>query len=104
MPIIKSSSASIDEKIKSENARAIVPVEKYKMIKNPKIVTGKTKENKLSCGADRVIIPAEIFIIKIMPTTGSMISEAAINIDPAALIPAPIKTRGGGKEPIGSIE
>ena len=45
MPIIKSSSASIDEKIKSENASAIVPVEKYKIIKNPKIVTGKTLNN-----------------------------------------------------------
>lgn len=92
------------EKIKSEKANAIVPVEKYSIMKALNIVTGKTKENKFNWGADLVIIPAATFIIRITPTTGSIISEAAINIEPAALIPAPINTCGGGIEPIGSIE
>ena len=68
------------------------------------IFSQETKENKFNCGAERVITPADTFIISIMPTTGSIISDAAINIDPAAFIPAPINTIGGGIEPIGRIE
>ena len=92
------------EKIKSEKARAIVPVEKYRIIKALNMVTGKTKEKRFSCGAERVIMPAETLIMSIIPTTGSIIKEAAINIEPAAFIPAPISTKGGGIAPIGSIE
>ena len=55
------------------------------------MVTGKTKEKRLSCGAERVIIPAATFIINIVPATGIIINAAAINILPAALIPAPIR-------------
>ena len=66
IPNIKSSSASIDENIRSEKAKAIVPVEKYKIMNAPRIVTGKTKENKFNCGADLVIIPAETLIIRII--------------------------------------
>ena len=82
----------------------MVPVEKYKIMKALNIVTGKTKEKRFNCGAERVMIPAATFIISITPTTGSIINEAAINIEPAAFIPAPINTKGGGIEPIGSIE
>ena len=90
--------------MRSEKAKAIVPVEKYKIINAPRIVTGKTKENKFNCGADLVIIPAETLIISIIPTTGNIIKEAATNMEPAAFIPAPINTIGGGIEPMGSIE
>ena len=43
----------------------------------------KQKENKFNCGADLVIIPAETLIISIIPTTGNIIKEAAINMEPA---------------------
>ena len=65
---------------------------------------GKTKEKRLSCGAERVIIPAATFIINIVPATGIIINAAAINILPAALIPAPIRIAGEGIAPIGKIE
>ena len=90
--------------MRSEKAKAIVPVENYKIINAPRIVTGKTKENKFNCGADLVIIPAATFIISIIPTTGNIIKDAAINMDPAAFMPAPISTIGGGIEPIGRIK
>ena len=104
IPIIKSSRASIVENIKSEKARAIVPVEKYKITNALNMVTGKTKEKRFNCGAERVMMPAETLIMSIIPTTGSIIKEAAINIDPAAFMPAPMRTKGGGIAPIGSIE
>ena len=42
------------------------------------MVTGKTKEKRFNCGAERVIMPAETLIMSIIPTTGSIIKEAAI--------------------------
>ena len=76
-------------------------MEKYKITKVPSIVIGKPKENKLSCGADRVIIPIATFISSTTSTTGNIIIEALRNIEPEAAIPPSINAEGTGSVPIG---
>jgi hypothetical protein len=76
-------------------------MEKYKITKVPSIVIGKPKENKLSCGADRVIIPIATFISSTTSTTGNIIIEAFKNIEPEAAIPPSIRAEGTGRVPIG---
>ena len=76
-------------------------MEKYKITKVPSIVIGKPKENKLSCGADRVIIPIATFISSTTSTTGNIIIEAFKNIEPEAAIPPSIRAEGTGRAPIG---
>ena len=76
-------------------------MERYKTIKVPSIVIGKPKENKFSCGADRVIIPIATFIRSTTKTTGNIIIEAFRNIDPEAAIPPSINADGTGRVPIG---
>ena len=76
-------------------------MERYKITKVPSMVIGKPKENKLSCGADRVIIPIATFISKTTSTTGNIIIEAFKNIDPEAAIPPSIRAEGTGRVPIG---
>ena len=76
-------------------------MEKYKTIKVPSIVIGKPKENKLSCGADRVIIPIATFINNTTNTTGNMIIDAFRNMEPEAAIPPSINAEGTGSVPIG---
>ena len=76
-------------------------MERYKITKVPSIVIGKPKENKLSCGADRVIIPIATFISNTTSTTGNIIIEAFKNIDPEAAIPPSIRAEGTGRVPIG---
>jgi len=72
---------------KSENAYAKLSKEKYKIIKVPRIVIGNPKENRFSCGADRVIMPIETLMSNTMIITGSIIIEAFKNIEPEASIP-----------------
>ena len=62
---------------------------------------GKPKENKLSCGADLVIIPIATFINNTTNTTGNMIIDALRNIEPEAAIPPSINAEGTGSVPIG---
>ena len=76
-------------------------MEKYKITKVPSIVIGKPKENKLSCGADRVIIPIATFISSTTSTTGNIIIEAFKNIEPEAAIPPSINAEGTGRLPMG---
>ena len=76
-------------------------MEKYKITKVLSIVIGKPKENKLSCGADRVIIPIATFISSTTSTTGNIIIEAFKNIEPEAAIPPSIRAEGTGRAPIG---
>ena len=76
-------------------------MERYKITKVPSIVIGKPKENKLSCGADRVIIPIDTFISNTTSTRGNIIIEAFKNIEPEAAIPPSIRTAGTGRVPIG---
>ena len=70
-------------------------------MKVPSIVIGKPKENKLSCGADRVIIPIATFIKSTTNTTGNMIIDALRNMEPEAAIPPSINAEGIGSVPIG---
>ena len=76
-------------------------MEKYKITKVPSIVIGKPKENKLSCGADRVIIPIATLISSTTNTTGNIIIEAFKNIEPEAAIPPFINAEGTGSVPMG---
>ena len=76
-------------------------MEKYKIIKVPSIVIGKPNENKLSCGAERVIIPIATLISSTTSTTGNIITEAFRNIEPEAAIPPSIRAEGTGSVPIG---
>ena len=62
---------------------------------------GKPKENKLSCGADRVIIPIATFIKSTTNTTGNMIIDALRNMEPEAAIPPSINAEGTRSVPIG---
>ena len=70
-------------------------------MKVPSIVIGKPKENKLSCGADRVIIPIDTFIKSTTNTTGNMIIDALRNMEPEAAIPPSINAEGTGSVPMG---
>ena len=65
------------------------------------MVIGKPKENKLSWGADRVIIPIATLINNTTNTTGNIIIDAFRNIDPEAAIPPSINAEGTGSVPIG---
>ena len=65
------------------------------------MVIGKPKENKLSCGAERVIIPIATLINSTTSTTGNIITEAFKNIEPDAAIPPSISAEGTGSVPIG---
>ena len=76
-------------------------MERYKTIKVPSIVIGKPKENKFSCGADRVIIPIATLIRSTTSTTGNIIIEAFKNIEPEAAIPPSINAEGTGRVPMG---
>ena len=76
-------------------------MERYKITKVPSIVIGKPKENKLSCGADRVIIPIATFISSTTSTTGNIIIEAFKNIEPEAAIPPSMRAEGTGRVPMG---
>ena len=76
-------------------------MERYKTIKVPSIVIGKPKENKFSCGADRVIIPIATLISNTTSTTGNIIIEAFKNIEPEAAIPPSINAEGNGRVPMG---
>ena len=76
-------------------------MEKYKITKVPSIVMGKPKENKFSCGADRVIIPIATLISSTTNTTGNIIIEAFRNIEPEAAIPPSINAEGTGRVPMG---
>ena len=76
-------------------------MERYKTIKVPSIVIGKPKENKFSCGADRVIIPIATLISNTTSTTGNIIIEAFKNIEPEAAIPPSINAEGTGRVPMG---
>ena len=58
------------------------------------MVIGKLKENRLSCGADRVIIPIATFINSTTNTTGNIIIDALRNIEPEAAIPPSINAEG----------
>ena len=87
--------------MRSEKANPRLLMERYKTIKVPSIVIGKPKENKLSCGADRVIIPIETLISSTTSTIGSIIIEAFKNIEPEAAIPPSINAEGTGSVPMG---
>ena len=76
-------------------------MERYKIINVPSIVIGKPKENKFSCGADRVIIPIATLISSTTNTTGNIIIAAFKNIDPEAAIPPFINAEGTGRVPMG---
>ena len=76
-------------------------MERYKIINVPSIVIGKPKENKFSCGADRVIIPIATLISSTTSTTGNMIIEAFKNIEPEAAIPPSSNAEGTGRVPMG---
>ena len=76
-------------------------MERYKIINVPSIVIGKPKENKFSCGADRVIIPIATLISSTTSTTGNIIIEAFKNIEPEAAIPLSIYAEGTGRVPMG---
>ena len=76
-------------------------MEKYKIIKVPSIVIGKPNENKLSCGAERVIIPIATLMSNTTSTTGNIITEAFKNIEPEAAIPPSISADGTGSVPMG---
>ena len=65
------------------------------------MVIGKPKENKLSCGAERVIIPIATLMSSTTSTTGSIITEAFKNIEPDAAIPPWMSAEGTGRVPIG---
>ena len=76
-------------------------MEKYKIINVPSMVIGKPKENKFSCGAERVIIPIATLINSTTSTTGNIITEAFKNIEPEAAIPPSMSAEGTGRVPIG---
>ena len=76
-------------------------MEKYKTIKVPSMVIGKPKENKFSCGAERVIIPIATLIKSTTSTNGNIITEAFRNIEPEAAIPPSMSAEGTGSVPIG---
>ena len=76
-------------------------MKRYKTTNVPSIVIGKPKENKFSCGADRVIIPIATLISSTTSTTGNMIIEAFKNIEPEAAIPPSINAEGTGRVPMG---
>ena len=76
-------------------------MERYKIINVPSIVIGNPKENKFSCGADRVIIPIATLISSTTSTTGNIIIAAFKNIEPEAAIPPSINAEGTGRVPIG---
>ena len=70
-------------------------------MKVPSMVIGKPKENKFSCGAERVIIPIATFISSTTNTTGNIIIDALRNMEPEAAIPPSINAEGTGSVPIG---
>ena len=76
-------------------------MKRYKTTNVPSIVIGKPKENKFSCGADRVIIPIATLISSTTSTTGNIIIEAFKNIEPEAAIPPSINSEGTGRVPMG---
>ena len=76
-------------------------MERYKTTNVPSIVIGKPKENKFSCGADRVIIPIATLVSSTTSTTGNIIIEAFKNIEPEAAIPPSINAEGTGRVPMG---
>ena len=65
------------------------------------MVIGKPKENKFSCGAERVIIPIATLINSTTSTNGNIITEAFRNIEPEAAIPPSMSAEGAGSVPIG---
>ena len=65
------------------------------------MVIGNPKENKFSCGAERVIMPIATLIRSTTITTGNIITDAFKNIEPEAAIPPSISAEGTGRVPIG---
>jgi hypothetical protein len=72
-------------------------------MKTVSIVTGNAKENRFSCGADRVIIPLITFTNNKIIAIGNIIIAADRNMALAAEIPDSSKTLGFIEEPIGKI-
>ena len=92
---------SIAALTKSDIAKPIVVVEKYKKINVPRRVIGKPNEKRLRVGADLVMIPIDKLTINRNTETGSIITVAAKNIEPAAPIPDLIIIPKVGMESIG---
>ena len=71
-------------------------------MKVPRRVIGNPNEKRLRVGADLVIMPIERFTIKRIIETGSIITVAAKNIEPAAPTPDLIIIPKVGIESIGT--
>ena len=86
---------------KFDRPEPIECIERKTMKNTANIVMGNAKEKRFNVGAERVITPIDTFINRRTTANGSIMIVAALNIKPAADIPAEIISCEFGVLPIG---